>query len=308
MSQIEELQSRITAAMERIGNGVAILSETAEAATASAAEATAEAAALAEAQANAEPDAELTAALEEERLVNAQLEERVKRLKARHAEELAAAQASTDDNADDGALMAEVDALKAELEELKAESAKVSDLETELASAKDALASVQDSEEVEALKAELDAARAQLNDTSEVDALRSEIDTLKSQLDGAAELGALRAELEGQDVGPDTEALKSDLATMKAEYQIQANAMADLDVDMQRLRKSNEQLREAITTLRDANAAGVGDPSLINQAMLAELEGLRATRASDVAEAGAVLARLEPLLAQAANLPEGEAE
>lgn len=304
MSQIEELQSRITAAMERIGNGVAILSETAEAATASAAEATAEAAALAEAQANAEPDAELTAALEEERLVNAQLEERVKRLKARHAEELAAAQAGTDDNA----LMAEVDALKTELEDLKAESAKVSDLETELASAKEALSSVQDDEEVDALKAELDAARAQLDDTSEVDALRSEIDTLKSQLDGAAELGALRAELEGQDVGPDTEALKSDLEMIKAEYQIQANAMADLDVDMQRLRKSNEQLREAITTLRDANAAGVGDPSLINQAMLAELEGLRATRASDVAEAGAVLARLEPLLAQAANLPEGEAE
>ena len=48
--------------------------------------------------------------------------------------------------------------------------------------------------------------------------------------------------------------------------------------------------------LIDANAEGVGEPHLINRAMLAELEGLRAARATDVAESSAILAALVPLI------------
>jgi len=40
--------------------------------------------------------------------------------------------------------------------------------------------------------------------------------------------------------------------------------------------------------------------------MAAEIDGLRAAQASDKAQVNAVLARLEPLLAAAPNLPEGE--
>ncbi len=172
----------------------------------------------------------------------------------------------------------------------------------------DAKAALGGSGEAEALKAELEAAHAELEDTSETDALRDEIARLQTRLDEMAEVGSLRADFEGSDSSAEAEALKTDLATLKTEYRVQADAMADLDADMQRLRKSNDQLREAVIALRDANAAGVGDADLINTALQAELEGLRAIRASDVTEAGAVLARLEPLLAQAANLPEGEAE
>ena len=53
--------------------------------------------------------------------------------------------------------------------------------------------------------------------------------------------------------------------------------------------------------LREANEAGVGEPHLINKAMLAELEGLRATRAADAAEAAAILDRLDPLVNGAAQ-------
>ena len=59
------------------------------------------------------------------------------------------------------------------------------------------------------------------------------------------------------------------------------------------------------TALRQANEEGVGEPHLSNTAMLAELEGLRAARASDIAEADAILSALTPLVkdAQAADTP-----
>lgn len=79
-----------------------------------------------------------------------------------------------------------------------------------------------------------------------------------------------------------------------------------LDTDLQRLRQANDQLRASNAALREANAAGVGEPHLINKAMLAELEALRAARAADVAEAGSIMAQLVPLLDRAKSLPEGE--
>ncbi len=175
MSQIEELQGRIIAAMERIGTGVS---------------------AMAERQLAALPDPGLAQALEEEQLANAQLEERLRALKARHGDELAA---------------------------------------------------------------------------------------LRAELDNSAELEALRADLAAQ-----------------------GEAMQRLDTDVQRLRAANEQLRQSNAALRAANESGVGEPDLINRAMQAELDGLRAARATDVAEIGAVLAKLEPLLAGAAAMPKGE--
>ncbi|MFT4960589.1 MAG: hypothetical protein ACI92Z_001673 [Paracoccaceae bacterium] len=176
MSQIDELQGRIMAAMERIGTGVAAL-ENSPAKT-------------------AEADPDIVTALEEEKLANAQLGERLKSIHSKHDKE--------------------VDALKAEL----------------------------------------------ANSTV-------------------------------------SQKLRSDLAT-------QSEAMARLDMDVQRLRQSNDQLRESNAALRGANEQGIGEPNLINKAMLTELEGLRATRATDAAEASAILSKLEPLLAGAANLTEGE--
>ncbi len=71
---------------------------------------------------------------------------------------------------------------------------------------------------------------------------------------------------------------------------------ARLDGELQRLRAANDQLREANAALRAANEKGVGEPHLINKAMLAELEGLRAARAADRAETDAILGALAPLL------------
>ncbi|MBK0328169.1 hypothetical protein I5535_12815 [Rhodobacteraceae bacterium F11138] len=170
MSQIEELHGRITAAMERIGNGVSVLAERPVAAG---------------------PDPAMVQALEEEQLANAQLQERLRSLKARHDEEMAAIQ-------------------------------------------------------------------AELENSTQVQALRDEL---------AAQNDTLRR----------------------------------LDQEVQRLRAANDQLRQSNAALRTANENGLGDPELINTAMRAELEGLRAARATEVAEIGAVLAKLEPLLAGTAE-------
>jgi len=86
-----------------------------------------------------------------------------------------------------------------------------------------------------------------------------------------------------------------------------ATRMAELDKELQRLRKANTQLREVNQALREANQSGVGEPHLINKSMLTELEALRAARAVDVAEAETIRAALEPLLSDATeDAAEGE--
>lgn len=77
--------------------------------------------------------------------------------------------------------------------------------------------------------------------------------------------------------------------------------VSSLEHEMHRLRQSNEMLRTTNEELRGALAENIGEPHLINKAMLAELEGLRAARAVEAAESEAVLSALAPLLAQAGH-------
>ncbi|MGZ2257662.1 hypothetical protein [Roseobacter sp. A03A-229] len=72
--------------------------------------------------------------------------------------------------------------------------------------------------------------------------------------------------------------------------------LKSFDLELQRLRRANGQLAEACEALRAANAEGVGEPHLINTAMMAELEALRAARAAEIAEADEIIAALTPLL------------
>ncbi|MDA7964865.1 hypothetical protein [Ruegeria sp.] len=248
MSQIEELQRRIITAMERIGTGVD---------------------ALAVAPPAAPPeDPELRAALEDERLANAQLQERIKSLKENHDQE--------------------IDSLRAELEQ--AEAAPVEDPEKEqlreqLAEATSTLATV------EAARSELADAKAALENSDELEALKAENTQLRAELADSERVAELSAELE----------------MLRAERSSHGAAMSRLDDDLQRMRKANEQLRASVDELRAASQDGVPDAELLNRATVAELEATRAAQATDAAEAHAVLARLEPLLSQA-KLTEGEVE
>lgn len=81
----------------------------------------------------------------------------------------------------------------------------------------------------------------------------------------------------------------SELAKLKEEASIR-------DGDIQRLEKVNAQLRANNQALRVANESGVGDPHLINKAMMAELDSLRLSRDSDRAELDVILNELKPLV------------
>ena len=92
---------------------------------------------------------------------------------------------------------------------------------------------------------------------------------------------------------------EAELVDLRARIEQGEARMAQLDIELQRVRRANTQLADACAALRDANAEGVGDAHLINKAMLAELEALRAARAADVAEASVILASLQPLVERA---------
>ena len=65
---------------------------------------------------------------------------------------------------------------------------------------------------------------------------------------------------------------------------------------MQRLSGTVAQLREDLRRLREAAVQGVVDPGLINKAMLAELEALRATRSAEATEMNDILTALGGVL------------
>ncbi|EKX56534.1 hypothetical protein D1122_15730 [Cereibacter sphaeroides] len=69
-------------------------------------------------------------------------------------------------------------------------------------------------------------------------------------------------------------------------------------MELQRMKKTTGQLREALRSLREATAEGVADSDLVNRSMVVELEALRAARATEAAEVEEVLSALEPLISE----------
>lgn len=72
--------------------------------------------------------------------------------------------------------------------------------------------------------------------------------------------------------------------------------VAGHSAEIGRVRRVNAQLRDNNRALREANAAGLPDPHLVNKAMMAELDALRGAREADRAELDAILAELGPVL------------
>ena len=70
-------------------------------------------------------------------------------------------------------------------------------------------------------------------------------------------------------------------------------------LELQRMRKTAAQLREELRRLHEAEAAARVDPALINRALLAELDALRATRLRELAELDELAAALDDHLTEA---------
>ncbi len=104
------------------------------------------------------------------------------------------------------------------------------------------------------------------------------------------------------------ESHQDELTALRDQMEFNNDRVTQLDMDVQRLRQANEQLSAACEQLRLANAEGLADPKLIDTAVIAELESLRATRAIEMAEIDAVLTALAPLVEDGEPEPEAPAE
>ena len=65
---------------------------------------------------------------------------------------------------------------------------------------------------------------------------------------------------------------------------VDTDALAALDAQLSQVIKSNAQLRASNQALRAANAEGLADASLVNDAMQAEIDTLTAERAAETAQ------------------------
>jgi len=119
-----------------------------------------------------------------------------------------------------------------------------------------------------------------------------EIEQLKADLE--AERNA-NAEMEER-VDALKERQEATLSRLEGMLSKQREAMADLDSELQRLREVNSQLEKNNSALREACQTGQVDAALINQAMLSELESMRAQRAAEQSEVRAAMSAIEPLL------------
>ena len=129
-----------------------------------------------------------------------------------------------------------------------------------------------------------------------VDALAAqdtgEIDTLKQALEEERQVNAQLSER----VRVLGERQEQTINALEAKAKEATTRVSTLDMELQQLKQATAQLTDACVALREANAAGVGEPDLINKSMAAELEAIRAMRSAEVVEAQEIISALTPLL------------
>jgi hypothetical protein len=120
--------------------------------------------------------------------------------------------------------------------------------------------------------------------------------------DGAADAAAQLADerMANAQLSERLKLLKDREAKTEAEAEARISRMTrQLDSqaqELQRMRKTVVQLRETLRALHEAATAGLADPSLVNRALLAEADALRATRQTELALMDEILEELAPLI------------
>lgn len=279
MSDIDALESRLAAALDRIRGGVGALAERAE-------DGARQAALLIEIETRdsriAELEAQVAAAEEE---AKAQAEAQAEAEAQAKAEAQAAseqAQPTADEAEEDGpdpALLVRLGTLEDELAEARAAlAARAQDAgpdQAEDAAGADAEQATEQAAALQALEDDLDAHKADLAQTRAANTqLTSQVETLTAKLD----------------------AHFTEAAAREDDRRVH---LEELDTRMQRLREVNADLRALNGQLRQMVADGLGEPGLLNSAMAAELDALRADRAAEASEINALLAELRPMIEEA---------
>ncbi|KMW56609.1 hypothetical protein AIOL_001563 [Candidatus Rhodobacter oscarellae] len=155
--------------------------------------------------------------------------------------------------------------------------------------------------------------------TAALDRIGTQVDQLKAGAAGP-DPAALEEALEAEKVAnaqleervkslrEQNEAQLNELERSAAERVAEAEAERDkLRGELQEAKAQNRSLNQAtqklqasLQALSAASANGV-EPHMLNQAMMSELEALRAVRTADVAEMDDILGAMKPLLTEAAN-------
>jgi len=147
----------------------------------------------------------------------------------------------------------------------------------------------------EGAPSQLAAPPAQSADTAALDAAKAEAAELRAKIDEERKatkyledrVQVLKARQDEQ-----IAALNAQITAMRASFEGFEGRMDDLRAANAKVTSHSEKLRLAL-------ADDVADASLINMAMQAEIDALRAARDLDAAEVDTVLALLEPLVAEA---------
>ncbi len=127
-------------------------------------------------------------------------------------------------------------------------------------------------------------------DSTEIVALKDRLEaekTANSQLE--ERVSAIKEKQEQLVAG-----LESEVSKLRAE-------LSGYDGGIHKVKVLNRRLRDNNRALREANKRGVSDIDLINEGMVAELDGLRECRETDRSELDAILSELKPLLEGGAN-------
>ena len=122
---------------------------------------------------------------------------------------------------------------------------------------------------------------------------------------GSAEMDALKSQLEDERTANaqlqervKTLSERNDAASepLEAQMAVQAGNVAALDEELQKLRASNAELLDLSGQLRSAATEGAADAELINRAMMAEVDALKAQQSATAAELATILSELKPIV------------
>lgn len=89
---------------------------------------------------------------------------------------------------------------------------------------------------------------------------------------------------------------QSHVASLEEEVETLRHQLMNHDAETQKLRRVNVQLRANNTALRESNMNAMGDPALVNKALMTELEAIKVGRDADLVELDAILKDLRPFV------------
>lgn len=102
----------------------------------------------------------------------------------------------------------------------------------------------------------------------------------------------------------DVPALQAALASERKQRQLAQMRLDQQDVDITRLRQTVKSLRENLDKLTRSQAQMLPDAAVLDAALQAELQALRAERLSEMAEIETLIAELDPRLDPVTAQPE----